>query len=983
MAERPIEREKNVSGKGKKIKRRGEGLGTGPVGSGHIGNEEAEGAVKEDIESAAEKAGADGEEGDRDLGDIIQGLNTLGQLTGGGSGNQGSSGLGGLGSLLGGSGGSSNQGQQSDPLGGLGSLLGGSGGSSNQGNQGSSGLGGLGSLLGGSGGGNSGQSSGSSGLGGLGSLLGGGGSGGNGGGGNSGYDSNQSGPLGSGGSSGGGGSKMKWILLLLVLFLVFGGGKGLFSNLLGGGSGGSSNQGSGGSSNTQQSQSTGIDLLQSVLGGGMGSSFSGGNSGSSGSSTNYNGWFGKSNVGVLDESVDKAAKAKLTKIKGDGKDTVTIMVYMCGTDLESRMSMATADLNEMLQSQAGNKVNIIVLTGGCKQWRNNVVSSQVNQIYQIKGGQMVRLESNAGTNAMTDPDYLTKFIQYCAKNFPANRNELILWDHGGGSISGYGYDEKNRRAGSMDLAEIKTALKNSGVTFDFIGFDACLMATVENGLMLSEYADYMIASEESEPGVGWYYTNWLKKLEEDTSMPTLQIGKNICDDFVAACKKSAPRQSTTLSVVDLAELAATAPEKLSAFASDTSKMITATAKPKKDEQTANYKTVTAARTKTREFARGQGIDQVDVIHLAKNLDTKYSNALAKSLLSAVKYNQASSDMTNSFGLSIYFPYQRMKNVDTIAKVYDQIGMSDDYTKCIKQYAKVETGGQSAYGGSAMSSPMGSLFELLQGAGSQSYSAPSSSVSSGDVTDLLGALLGGRSNIDELNESNTEYLKEESLSNEDVGDFVSANYFDESQLSWEKDGDDYKIHLSDDQWSLVTDLELNMYYDDGEGFIELGFDNIFKLTDKGDLIGNNDHTWLAVDEQPVAYYYESTVGDKKDYTVRGHIPVLLNGERANLIVVFTDEEPNGRIEGAQFVYDDEVEVVAKNVTELKEGDTIDFIADYFTYNAEYQDSYMIGDQYVVGKEAPKLSYVEMDEDTWAMYRFTDIYNQQHYSEIIPK
>ncbi len=978
MAERPIEREKNVSGKGKKIKRRGEGLGTGPVGSGHIGNDD--GAVKEDIESAAEKAGAEGGDEDRDLGDIIQGLNTLGQLTGGGSGNQGSSGLGGLGSLLGGSGGSSNQGQQSDPLGGLGSLLGGSGGSSNQG---SSGLGGLGSLLGGSGGSsNSGQSSGSSGLGGLGSLLGGGGPGGNGGGGNSGYDSNQSGPLGSGGSSGGGGSKMKWILLLLVLFLVFGGGKGLFSNLFGGGSGGSSNQGSG-SSNTQQSQSTGIDLLQSVLGGGMGSSFSGGNSGSASSATNYNGWFGKSNVGVLDESVDKAAKAKLTKIKGDGKDTVTIMVYMCGTDLESRMSMATADLNEMLQSQAGNKVNIIVLTGGCKQWRNNVVSSQVNQIYQIKGGQMVRLESNAGTNAMTDPDYLTKFIQYCAKNFPANRNELILWDHGGGSISGYGYDEKNRRAGSMDLAEIKTALKNSGVTFDFIGFDACLMATVENGLMLSEYADYMIASEESEPGVGWYYTNWLKKLEEDTSMPTLQIGKNICDDFVAACKKSAPRQSTTLSVVDLAELAATAPEKLSAFASDTSKMITATAKPKKDEQTANYKTVTAARTKTREFARGQGIDQVDVIHLAKNLDTKSSNALAKSLLSAVKYNQASSDMTNSFGLSIYFPYQRMKNVDTIAKVYDQIGMSDDYTKCIKQYAKVETGGQSAYGGSAMSSPMGSLFELLQGAGSQSYSAPSSSVSSGDVTDLLGALLGGRSNIDELNESNTEYLKEESLSNEDVGDFVSANYFDESQLSWEKDGDDYKIHLSDDQWSLVTDLELNMYYDDGEGFIELGFDNIFKLTDKGDLIGNNDHTWLAVDEQPVAYYYESTVGDKKDYTVRGHIPVLLNGERANLIVVFTDEEPNGRIEGAQFVYDDEVEVVAKNVTELKEGDTIDFIADYFTYNAEYQDSYMIGDQYVVGKEAPKLSYVEMDEDTWAMYRFTDIYNQQHYSEIIPK
>ena len=45
--------------------------------------------------------------------------------------------------------------------------------------------------------------------------------------------------------------------------------------------------------------------------------------------------------------------------------------------------------------------------------------------------------------------------------------------------------------------------------------------------------------------------------------------------------------------------------------------------------------------------------------------------------------------------------------------------------------------------------------------------------------------------------------------------------------------------------------------------------------------------------------------------------------------------------------------------------------------------MIGDQYVVDKDAPVLTNVEMDEDTWAMYRFTDIYNQDHFSEIIPK
>ena len=61
----------------------------------------------------------------------------------------------------------------------------------------------------------------------------------------------------------------------------------------------------------------------------------------------------------------------------------------------------------------------------------------------------------------------------------------------------------------FNLSEINKALKDSGITYDFIGFDACLMATVETALVASNYADYMIASEETEPGVGWYYTDWL------------------------------------------------------------------------------------------------------------------------------------------------------------------------------------------------------------------------------------------------------------------------------------------------------------------------------------------------------------------------------------------------------------------------------------------------------------------------------------------
>ncbi|MBQ1746323.1 MAG: hypothetical protein II043_03475, partial [Muribaculaceae bacterium] len=79
------------------------------------------------------------------------------------------------------------------------------------------------------------------------------------------------------------------------------------------------------------------------------------------------------NTGTLDESVAPGSRNKFTKIKGNNQDTVTIMVYMCGTDLESRSSMATYDLQEMQNATLSDNVNIIVYTGGCKSWRNNFI----------------------------------------------------------------------------------------------------------------------------------------------------------------------------------------------------------------------------------------------------------------------------------------------------------------------------------------------------------------------------------------------------------------------------------------------------------------------------------------------------------------------------------------------------------------------------------------------------------------------------------
>ena len=77
-------------------------------------------------------------------------------------------------------------------------------------------------------------------------------------------------------------------------------------------------------------------------------------------------WSGGSNTGILNTEVSSRARAKRTVLKGGGKDTVTIMVYMCGTDLESKSGMATSDLQEMAAATIGSNVNLLVYTGGCR-----------------------------------------------------------------------------------------------------------------------------------------------------------------------------------------------------------------------------------------------------------------------------------------------------------------------------------------------------------------------------------------------------------------------------------------------------------------------------------------------------------------------------------------------------------------------------------------------------------------------------------------
>ena len=792
----------------------------------------------------------------------------------------------------------------------------------------------------------------------------------------------------SGSSTGGG--KLILILIAVVAFFIFGG-----KNLLFGGEDSGSNNSTNNVTATTQNQAVNgsgnsvMNLLNTFIGGtssnsaydfsGLLSGLTGGSAsvtdvsqpaaGPSGSS--YQQYFTtnlENNYSEADTTVAGGAREKYTVLKGGNKDTMTILVYMCGADLESQNGMATSDLKEMVNADLSDKINLIVYTGGARRWKNNVVSSTANQIYRIEKGSLTRLVDNDGNSSMTNPGTLARFIQFGKTNYPANRMCLILWDHGGGSISGYGYDERYGHGQTMTLAGISEALRNGGVKFDFVGFDTCLMATLENGLMLNDYADYMIASEESEPGVGWYYTNWLSKVSRNTSMNTVEIGKMIVDDFVEVCDRQCRGQATTLSVVDLAELSATVPKELKEFSVDTNNLI----------QNNEYKKVSLARSRTREFAQSSRIDQIDLVHFAKNMGTQEGKELANALQGAIKYNRTGGGISNAYGLSIYFPYKKASKVSQAVSTYKAIGMDDEYTRCIQEFASLEVSGQLAGGSSvesySSSNAMSGLMESLMGGGS-TYGSIGSTYSSGGLESLLGGYYSGSSGGGSTG-SILDLLMGRSMTAKTAAEYIQENHFDPSTLQWQNG----KITFTDEQWNNLTDIRKKLYFDDGHGYIDMGFDSAVELDGKN-LIYEFDGTWLSINRQPVAYYRTAMVEQEDCYVEIGYVPAIVNGTRANLILVFDQDNPYGYIAGAEPVYlNGETDTQAKNLVGIGKGDTIQFVCDYYDYQGVFMDSYKLGSAITLGDETEIGSTYVDAEKCRLTYCLTDYYQQQYWTPV---
>ena len=355
----------------------------------------------------------------------------------------------------------------------------------------------------------------------------------------------------------------------------------------------------------------------------------------------------------------------------------TLLIYMCGSNLETKQGLAGKNIDELLSAEIGENVNVVIQTGGAKTWRKHGISNTESERYIIKDGKLTKLESFSNYD-MGDADTLSDFLKWGQQNYYAEQNMLVLWDHGAGAVKGVCFDE-NYGFDALTLTELKKALSDAQlyVKYDIIGFDACLMATIETADTVQDYAKYMVASEEVEPSGGWNY----KALAEafSSNADPLETGKTICDSFVEKSVAAGKGTLASLSVFDLSKTDDVI-EKFGDF-------IVVLEKNLGENHFASFITDTLNRAYTMGGDRTASgcSNMVDLLSfviysgLKFEDDVDYMNAI---IHDSVAYFVQGSERYFTAGLSFYYP--ELYNQKEIAD-YISLGISDVYNDYLNEY----------------------------------------------------------------------------------------------------------------------------------------------------------------------------------------------------------------------------------------------------------------------------------------------------------
>ena len=393
---------------------------------------------------------------------------------------------------------------------------------------------------------------------------------------------------------------------------------------------------------------------------------------------------------------------------GRGKDTdveavsagtdaanATVMVYMNGSDLETEGGEATTDISEMLSSGIGDNVNVVIQTMGTRTWHDYGISSKTSQTYIIKDKSLELVRDDLGQLDCTKEETLSEFIGYCSDSYPADRYFFIFWDHGGGPVYGFGYDEWQAEDSSLTIDEMAKAFgKHKDVHFDIIGMDCCIMANMETCYALSPYCKYALLSEDFESGLGWCYKDWMKKLEENPGMSSPLLGKYIVDSIIEDNENSEDGDSSCIGLFN----ESTIKNLYSAW---------------KEYAYLNEDALLGNNYSKKHMSKGRssvddkgfwemwGFDLSsvtledyyisDMLALVESIDSESNEAknLISVLKAAVAYYGHTSDSNELTGMAVSLPYGDRDFYKRLKKVYKSVGFEDEYIEWLEKFVDSE------------------------------------------------------------------------------------------------------------------------------------------------------------------------------------------------------------------------------------------------------------------------------------------------------
>ncbi|MET4576093.1 clostripain-related cysteine peptidase [Ottowia thiooxydans] len=434
---------------------------------------------------------------------------------------------------------------------------------------------------------------------------------------------------------------------------------------------------------------------------------------------------------------------------GDNDDgtkvRTTVLVYMLGSDLESGSDQATHNLREMLSTPGNSEVRVLITTGGADKVDPKGLVSNWKTVkrFELADARLNELQ-DLGSQNMDESATLEDFLAWGYKTAPAERYMLMMWDHGGGYF-GFGKDENFPDGpGVMSISALANALssaqKTSGIKLDYIGFDACLMATVEVAHRLQPYARFLGASQELEPGSGW---DWQANTQTLTGQPDISMadfGRASAEAFLAKQKRESGRNPikqitgladySTFSIMDMEKIPALmqqidvwARAMLTSYNPEVARAAMAkagtresafwppllaqsqhlaaakadTAAAEVDPTIEHFKRVAQQRLRAISFGNESimaldkpQLNLVDLGHFAallaaEGIASAEQKALQEALLRAVHFNAAGPRAAHATGLSIYFPKGQQSELH--AQMYASMNMPAGYLSLVQRHVR--------------------------------------------------------------------------------------------------------------------------------------------------------------------------------------------------------------------------------------------------------------------------------------------------------